>query len=327
VASKAQAAALARIQGKIRKSFGNDASLIPGQGGGRAQVLSAIPSGIDVLDRHLFGYEAKDGTRGLPFGRLVEMYGDTGVGKTTLAYFFAIWAQRLCGVVQWVDSEQSFDVSRFQQLGGDPDSIILTQPRNLEEALGILRIFNQEANLKMRGLSVWDSIATSPTKEETEKGYMEGVSMRRGADIGRGIRDLMELAGKNQTAVLLVNQIREKIGVTFGSPITTPGGKAPKYAASIRLWLMGGSKVEDGEEAIGKDVTFLVEKNRFAPPLRKAKLRLLYATGWDNDWSTFNFAKDRGVIEKGVRFTPAAVEDARRALGWCVVPAETDKSG
>jgi recombination protein RecA len=175
---------------------------------------------------------------------------------------------------------------------------------------------------------MWDSIAATPTRAELKEGLIGGEAMGyRARTLSRALRSLTALAARKQTAILLVNQTRTKIGVMFGDPITTPGGDAVKFAASVRLRLYAGKAVKDAATHIGREITVKAAKNKLAPPFRKALVRFDFARGWDDDWSTLNYAKELGLVPERARGEKSLAE-ARAALDGCGwLPERASRAG
>ena len=297
------------MRAKLGKSAG--AHVVEMAAGSISDVKEFIPSGVSVIDHHLLG------GGGLPVGRLTELFGDYGTGKSSLCFAFMANAQRLGGLVGLAESENALQVDRAAALGVDPDGIVLTHPESLEDVLS-----NAEAFMKSIpegvGPNLWvlDSIAACATKAELEAGA--GGNLRVG-EVGRrmshGVKQLCMLAARTRTALLMTNQTRQKIGVAFGNPTTTPGGDAVKFYSSSRLQLMGGSAVKVEEMPVGKDVTIMCVKNKLIPPMRKVKVRFLYESGWHEPWTTMTYDKGAGVIgpkSQGMK----GYQEAMEKLGW-----------
>lgn len=297
----------------IRAKFGAGSAIRLSEGAA-SEVKEVIPIGVEVLDRYVLG------VGGLPVGRMIEAYGEEGCGKTTLALSAVASVQKMGGLALWAETEEAFDSKRAAEFGVDVDSLILLQPESLDETGQVL----EEAIKSIPdgvgpSLVVWDSIAASPTKREIEEG-LEGTAKvgDRAMTMNRICRLLCPLAVEKRATLLFINQVREAIGVMFGDKYVTPGGKAVKFHASIRLQMFSGKAVKDSndKEHLGKTITFLSAKNKLAPPWRKVQVRLDYAEGWDNKWSTINYAKDRKLIEDKLRYTDSTHAEARKALGW-----------
>lgn len=303
-----------KIQAAIQKEFGKGSATLL-----RDEVLDkpkeVIPTGIDVLDRWLLA------VGGLPVGRVIELYSEEGAGKTSLGHTFLGAAQHAGGIGALVESEHSFDPTRAPTFGTKVEDLLLMQPDHLGDTLALIEGLCVTLGNLAPGPSVivWDSVAATPTKTEFEGGITGdgGHGGDRARELSRAMRILTKKVATSRVVLVCINQIRENIGVMFGDKYTTAGGRAIKFHASVRLQLLGGSAVKaKGGEHVAKDVTFMTVKNKLAPPFRKAKVRLNYSEGWDNDWTTVSHAKDRGVIPDGTRMGSKAVDAARAALGW-----------
>lgn len=307
-ASRTQAMVEA-MRAKLGKSAG--AKVVEMAAGSLSEVREFIPSGVSVVDHHLVG------GGGLHVGRLTEMFGSEGTGKSSFTYAFMANCQRMGGLVGLAETENALQVDRAVTFGVDPEAVILTHPESLEDALANAEAFMRSIPEGV-GPNLWilDSIAACATKAEIEAGA--GGNLRVGEFARRmshGIKQLCALAARTRTAILMVNQTRQKIGVAFGNPTTTPGGEAVKFAASVRLQLMGGSAVKVEDVSVGKDVTVMCMKNKLVVPMRKAKARLLYESGWHEPWTTLTFAKGEGKIgakAQGMK----GYREALTALGW-----------
>ena len=303
--------ALAAMMETMRKSLGKSASSLVGMAESGSSVREWIPSGISVVDHYLLG------GGGLPVGRLTELFGDEGTGKTSLVFAFMAGAQRAGGIVGLAETENALQVERATTFGVDTGQVVLSHPESLEDALSMAEAFMRSLP-PGSGPNLWvlDSIAAAATRAEIENGA--GGALRVGEFARRmshGVKQLCALAARTRTAILLTNQTRQKIGVAFGNPTTTPGGNAVKFAASARLQLMGGSSVKVEEMPVGKDVTVLCVKNKIIPPFHKAKARLLYETGWHEPWTTLTYAKIAGAVgpkAQGMK----GYREALAALGW-----------
>lgn len=285
--------------------------------GPRSQVTEVLPLGIGVLDHYVLG------CGGLPVGRLVELYGDEGAGKTSLMYRALACAQLAGGLAMLVETEDSLDPDRAKVFGVDPFEVVLAEPDTMEAVLNAMRgmLHAIPAGVGPNVLA-WDSLASATLEAQIAKEIGAHVPGKRGKLLSEGIPQITNLAAKKRTTILLVNQIRDKIGVMFGNPTTTPGGHAPKFAASIRVQLWGGKAfLDSGSLPNGNRVLAKNTKNKTALPGRKAVLRLDYATGWDDDWSTLELAKTQKLIGARSRGAKALLE-ARAQLGFPVPGVE-----
>ena len=297
------------MRAKLGKSAG--AQVVEMAQGSISDVKEFIPSGISVIDHHLLG------GGGLPVGRITELFGDYGTGKSSLCFAFMARCQQAGGLVGLAESEHALQVDRAMAFGVDPDGVVLTHPESLEDVLANAEAF-MGAIPEGVGPNLWilDSIAACVTKAEREAGA--GGNLRVGEFARRmshGIKQLCMLASRTRTAILMTNQTRQKIGVAFGNPTTTPGGDAVKFYSSSRLQLMGGSAVKVEDVPVGKDVTIQCVKNKLVAPMRKAKVRFLYETGWHEPWTTLTYAKNQGLVgpkAQGMK----GYREAMAALNW-----------
>lgn len=283
----------------------------PMSGGSESDVDEVIPSGLEVLDRHVLG------CGGWPVKRVVELFSDPSAGKTSIVFAALASTQRLGGAAILIETEDALQVQRATVFGVDLEDVLLYEPATFEEVIegmrsGLARIPEGLGP----NLMAWDSIAMSTLSDVMERGLESKSIGKKAALMAQHFPAIVKLAKQHRTAVLLVNQSRTKIGLVFGNPTTTPGGETHKFAASVRLQMWAGSKVKDGDTATGFDTTISAVKNKVAIPHKKAKLRLMYETGWDDRWTTVNHAKDLKLIEARARLTDDTHQEARRALGW-----------
>lgn len=279
--------------------------------GAESDVREFIPCGIGPLDHYVLG------GGGLHVGRLTELAGDEATGKTSLMLTFIAGCQRSGGLAALVESEYALESERADVFGVDRDSLVLAQTNSLESVLLLAEDFLASIPEGVGpNLFAFDSVAAASADSELESGIAGKAGMGEVARVmARNLKQLCAKAARKRTALLFVNQTRQKIGVVFGNPTTTTGGVALKFAASVRLQMMGGGAVKDGEQHVGKDVTVLAVKNKLVPPYRKARVRLLYESGWAEPWATLTHAKAHGLIPakaKGAK----ALEEALGKLGW-----------
>lgn len=287
---------------------------------GRGKLVSAgavsdvkcyIPTGVDVLDHYILG------TGGLAAGRLTELYSDPGGGKTSLLFRMLAGVQSIGGIGVLVETEHALESCRMDVFGCDREQLILLDEcKTLEDVAQALPDIMASLPGDVPAVVGWDSIAQTPTAAELSGKNDAGMGDKP-KQLNKLCRVLCSQAVEKTAALVFINQTREKVGVHFGNPITTPGGVGPKFMASVRLHVMGGAKVEgkDGSR-VGQDVTIMSDKNKIVSPHRTARFRFLYETGWDNLYSTIKFAKDRGLIPAGSRLTPAMYHRSIEALGW-----------
>lgn len=283
------------------------------------QVTEYLSTGVDVIDHYVLG------RGGLAIGRMSEIFGPESCGKTSLGYSAVATTQRAGGQGIWIDTEQSFDDERARVFGVDPEKLILLQPEHLEELFEMLKFYLRSIKgEKIPTLLVHDSIAASVTKAAN----IEVAGKRRVGDVpllmSDELKKIIPLLGTGRAHLMALNQIRAKIGVMFGDNTTTPGGNAPKFYSSQRIQFFGGKAIKNARgEHLAKIVTVIAVKNRLAPPYRKARVRLDYATGFNNIFSTCYHAKRFGKIdarEEGFRGASreglAVYQEALEELDW-----------
>lgn len=292
----------------LRKAQGDDA--VVNLRGGAARV-EALPSGVEVLDGFVVG------VGGLPRGRIVEVFGEESCGKSSFAQVCMAAVQRIGGTAALVETEHAFDPDRAAVLGLDLDRLVMSQPDCLEDALLTVETLLDTLPDAHPSIIVWDSIAATPTRTEIENGVVpEGEGMAEYArTMSRALRVMCGKVAAKNTVLVVTNQTRSKVGVTFGNPLTTAGGKALKFYASVRLSFSTGEAVKDGSALIGRDALVTAVKNKVRAPGRSARVRLLFdRRGYDNRWSTINFAKDHGALPEGAKATDATHAKALEAL-------------
>lgn len=260
-------------------------------GSSTVQPWPAVPTGALTLDNIL-------GIGGLPLGRIVEIYGPESSGKSTIALTVVTEAQKMGLKCAYIDAEHALDPVYMQALGVNLDELIFSQPDYGEQALEIVDRLVRTGEL---GVVVIDSVAALIPKAELE-GEMEAAQMGLQARLmAKAMRKLTGLASENKTLLLFINQLRNKIGIMFGNPETTPGGMALKYAASVRVDLRKKEdlKSKDGE-VIGVKVKGKIIKNKMSPPLKIAEFDIMYGKGIDQYGCLFDVALDKGIlIQKG----------------------------
>lgn len=288
--------------------------------GSKSDVEEVIPSSMEVLNKHVLG------CGGWPVKRAVEVFSDPSAGKTSLLIDALGNCAKLGGVPVMVETERALQLERFKVLGCDPDDVWLSEPMSAEEAIDAMRLaLTQIPKGTGPNLLGLDSIGMSDLAEVMEKGRNAKTLGRKAALNAEHMPPIARLCSETRTCLFMINHISTKIGVMFGDPTTTPGGDKNKFIASIRLRLWAGSKVKVGDTPVGIMPTAMTVKNKLAIPNRKAKLRLMWETGWDDGWTTLNFAKDLKKVEKDLKLTPENVQRARAALGW-YTPTDAEKA-
>ena len=271
----------------IEKEFGKGAVMRLGEM--PKQQVDVIPTGSLALDLAL-------GIGGIPRGRIVEIYGPESGGKTTLALTIIAQAQRRGGVAAFVDAEHALDPLYAQRLGVQVEDLLVSQPDTGEQALEIVELLARSGAVDV--IVVVSVVAVAFRAEiEGEMGDKHvGLQARL---MSQALRKLTAVLAKSNTAAIFINQVREKVGVTYGNPETTPGGRALKFYASVRLDVRkSGQPIKVGNEAVGVKVRVKVVKNKLAPPFREAELEIYFGRGLDPVADLVNVAVAAGVIEK-----------------------------
>lgn len=279
--------------------------------GATSDVTEVIPTGIEVLDKHVLG------CGGWPARRIVEVFSDPSAGKTSLGFAGLASAQRGGGLAILIETEDALQVARATVFGVDLDEVFLSEPDSIEGVIEAMREgLSRIPSAVGPNLLVWDSLAMSSLDDLVKNGLQSKSVGKKAKIMSEQFPPIVKLCKQTRTCMMVINQARQKIGVMFGNPVTTPGGETHKFATSIRLQLWAGSVVKQGDKPIGVDTTIKAVKNKLAIPNQKAKVRLLYERGFDDHWTTLNFAKDLRVVDKSARLNEANYEQARAELGW-----------
>ncbi len=250
--------------------------------------IEAVPTGAINLD-------AAIGVGGIPRGRVTEIYGPESSGKTTLCLHVVANAQKLGGVAAFIDAEHALDTEYARKLGVDVEALLISQPDTGEQALEICEILVRSGAVD---IVVIDSVAALVPKAEIEGDMGESHMGLQARLMSQALRKLTGAIARSKTIVIFINQLREKIGVMFGNPETTTGGKALKFYASVRLDIRRIGPVKDKEEVVGSHVRVKVVKNKVAPPFKQAEFDIMYSEGISHTSLLVDIGSEANIIEK-----------------------------
>jgi recombination protein RecA len=272
--------------GQIERQFGKGSVMRMSD---RPQVaIGAISTGSLALDVAL-------GIGGLPRGRIVEIYGPEASGKTTLVYHVMAEAQRRGGICAFIDAEHAMDPSYARRIGVDIDQLLVSQPDTGEQALEIAELLIRSGALDIVAV---DSVAALVPKAEIEGEMGDSHVGLQARLMSQALRKLAGTLNRTDTICIFTNQLREKIGVMFGNPETTPGGRALKFYASVRLDIRRIETLKEGAEAVGNRVRVKVAKNKVAPPFKQAEFDIVYGVGIPWEGTVLDVALEKKIVQK-----------------------------
>lgn len=287
MADKEREKALDLALKQIEKQFGKGTIMRMGEG--------AIHTEAGIIQTGSIALDAALGIGGVPRGRIVEVFGAEASGKTTIALHIVSEAQKAGGVAAFIDAEHALDPVYARKLGVNVEQLLISQPDTGEQALEIAEMLTRSGAVDV---IVVDSVAALVPKAEIEGEMGDAHVGLRARLMSQALRKLTSVLNKSRTCAIFINQIRYKIGVMFGNPMTTPGGLALKFHATVRLDIRSSTRIKRGEETIGNRVRVRVVKNKLAPPFKDAEFDIYYGEGISREGELLDFGTDLGILDK-----------------------------
>jgi recombination protein RecA len=285
--NKERARAIEMAMGQIEKQFGKGSIMRLGQKDAVA-VIASIPTGSISIDYAL-------GVGGMPRGRVIEIYGPESSGKTTLALQVIAQAQAKGGMAAFVDAEHALDATYAAKLGVNLENLLVSQPDNGEQALEIVEVLIRSNSVDV---VVVDSVAALVPKAEIEGEMGEAQMGLQARLMSQALRKLTGAVSKSNTCLIFINQLREKIGVMFGNPETTTGGRALKFYSSVRVDIRRIASIKDGDQVVGGRTRVKIVKNKLAPPFREAEFDVMYGEGISKEGDLLDLGVEKRIVEK-----------------------------
>jgi len=272
---------------QIEKQFGKGTIMRMGQGAIHV-AAGIIPTGSLALD-------AATGIGGVPRGRIIEIFGKEASGKTTIGLHIVAEAQKLGGVAAFIDAEHALDPIYARKLGVNIEELLISQPDTGEQALEIVEMLTRSAAVDV---IVVDSVAALVPKAEIEGEMGDAHMGLRARLMSQALRKLTAVLSKSSTCAIFINQIRYKIGIVFGNPMTTPGGLALKFHSSLRFDIRSVTRLKKGDETIGNRVSVRVVKNKLAPPFKDAQFDIIYGEGISREGEVLDMGSELDILDK-----------------------------
>ena len=279
--------ALDAAVGQIEKQFGKGSIMRLG--------ANNIIAPVEVISTGAISIDYALGIGGVPRGRVIEIFGPESSGKTTLALQVIAEAQRKGGMAAFVDAEHALDAAYAKKLGVDLDNLLVSQPDNGEQALEIVEVIIRSNSVDV---VVVDSVAALVPRAEIEGEMGEAQMGLQARLMSQALRKLTGAVSKSKTSLIFINQLREKIGVMFGNPETTTGGRALKFYSSVRIDIRRIGAIKDGDNVVGGRTRVKIVKNKMAPPFREAEFDIMYGEGVSREGDLIDIAVEHKIIEK-----------------------------